>query len=205
MSKPKHFNQGVVLGEITELKKDKAGEVPYLLVAVDCDGPYGAVIGFCKIWNTKDDPNRIGTFLSRYKKGNMVKITAAVAQYKGRHDKIKTNFNAFKFVPWDPQQDENRCRRAKFIIAGEVVSFDENDDGGLVTVKHENKSYSAELKLMVPLEKSFDVEVGTVSRFEGYLRQVNNTTVPVVDDIKVMGDQEEAAEGEDQPDDDIPF
>jgi len=204
VSKAKHFNQGVILGEVMELKKEKAGEVPYLLVKVDCDGPYGSVLAFCKIWNTKET-DRIGSFLKQFRKGSMIKITGSLAQYKGRHDKVKSNFNAFKFVPWDPRLDENPCRRAKFILVGEVAVFDEDDGGGIATVKYVNKNYTAELKVRVPLEKSFDVEVGSVSRLEGYLRQVDAATIPVIDDIRVMGDQE-GTEGEDEPeDDDIPF
>lgn len=188
--KPKHFNQGIVLGRILETKKQQAGKTSYLLVTVDCDGPYGDVRSFCKIWKDKAGP-----FFKQFKKGDYVKLTGSVAQYDGRGGR-KTNFNIFKFVPWDPRLDENSCHRAKFILLGDVVSMEDKGEYGQVTLKVSIGSYTEELELLVPADMFFDVEEGAFQRFEGYLKQVDKRSQLVADVVKTM-----AATN----DDDVPF
>lgn len=189
----KHFNQGIVLGRILATKKETAGKTPYLLVTVDCEGPYGNVRAFCKIWKAKAGP-----FLKQFKEADHVMLKGSVAQYDGRGGR-KTNFNIFKFVPWDPRQAGNSCYRAKFILVGEVLSMEDIGEHGKVTLKVTINNYTEELQLLVPADKFFDVEEGAVQRFEGYLRQVAMLTRPVADEVRTVKD------GEAKKDDDIPF
>ena len=173
----KHSNFGCVLGKIGRITHRKQKEQkPRLVIKVDCDGPFGEVIAFCNIWNQSG----IVDFKREFSEGDTVKLSGYMAQYE-KAPLMMTTFNIYKAVPWDPGQDDNRCRRAAFNVCGEVTGMEEKDGFLEAAILIKRDSFENDLILWLPEDYLFDISKGGHYHFEGHLRQREGHTRPEVE------------------------
>jgi len=118
----KDYNGAHVWGNIhsIETKATEPAKKPYLELQVNCpSAKYGNIRAFCRVWGEK----RVEQVMAAFSAGDTVKAQGMMSQYVGRHEVVKTNFNIFTVLPWDPDNDKHSDARATFILSGECEAF----------------------------------------------------------------------------------
>ncbi|MFQ5737364.1 MAG: hypothetical protein ACE5GY_10980 [Thermodesulfobacteriota bacterium] len=138
----KHFNSANVWGRIHSMtRKTTENGKPYVELAVNCESSaYGNVRAFGYLWGE----DAVAAFMKAFRPKATVHLRGAFAQYKGRHEAIKTSFTFWKAAPWDPATGKHKAPRAAFILVGECMAYEEGGDDGRLVMRltKENKDGS---------------------------------------------------------------
>lgn len=182
-----HFNRAVVFGFIDDIKDDDKCKQPNLSLTINCAySKHGNVKAFGRLWG-KD---AVASFKKSFTKGRHVRMTGVLTQYTGKDNAVKTSFNFFKAEPWEPTQDQHSFKRATFILVGEVVSYQDGEDEGVLQLrvclqaKGQDKADEHVLQLIVPSSLSLDFIAefpeGANVRIKGRLAQTEDEYGDVV-------------------------
>lgn len=119
----KHFNSANVWGRIHSMtRKTSDNDKPFVEVAINCESSaYGNVRAFGYLWGE----DAVAAFMKAFRPKATVHLRGAFAQYKGRHEAIKTSFTFWKAAPWDPATGKHKAPRAAFILVGECMAYEE--------------------------------------------------------------------------------
>ena len=199
-------------GEILFMKMEKTSKKKkYLSIKLGCQGlKYGPVKIYLNVWSE----TKAVAYKKQFKVNQFVNIRGFMGQYPGLNNATKTSVKTFNIAPWDPENDQHSKNRMTFVLVGRVVSFRDGRTEGQVQILVNDKEDP--LKVCIPAELAFDIKEGGFFRIKGAmmieeddhgdlvkpLRPVAEKVEEVEEDV---AEEDEPADGDDKPDDDIPF
>lgn len=175
----KHYNGANVWGRLREFtRKTTSGGKHYVDVIIDCaSGKYGNVHAFGRLWGEA----AVDRFMEAFRPGARVCMRGNLAQYTGKKDALRTNFNFYKAEAWDPAGSKHTHRRATFVIVGAVLSFEDlGDEGRLRVSVAREKREAEEFVLYTSSRLTFDIEEGGLYLLKGCLAQEDDEWGQVV-------------------------